>query len=247
MKSVLCETENVKKAYHMTKKMMTKKGADMVLIYGYPGTGKSHFALKNFAQHGWSYYRISTMDTAKSFLREIFRSLSFELHGGEINPKGDGATVAREVFSMFQDLTFLREKEGHPFAFVIDEVNLAIQNRKWQILELIRDFRDIAQAKVIMIGEEDTKDKIEKYNSHFFSRCSNFCKFDIVNSVEMHDIISRSTDVGIEKDVLTMICKQANGNLHDLECKIKDIEQIAKSLKTDKITMKEIIEATKYE
>lgn len=245
MKSVFCETNNVRKAMMMLSKMTSKKGADMTLIYGYPGTGKSHLALKNFAQNGWGYYRIETMDTPKSFLREIYRSLHFELTGNESVLRGDGATLAKATIEMFQDISYQRENQSDkkPYIFFIDEVNLAIQHRKWQILELIRDFRDIAGAKIVMIGEEDTKKRLERYNSHFFNRCSNFCEFEIPNNSDMSAIISKSMEIEYDKDVLAMMLKRASGSLHHLEVIIKEFESIARIKGIHRLSIKDIVRA----
>ena len=246
MKSILIETTNVKKANNMVRRMQMKKGADMTLIYGHPGTGKSHYAKKNFAPQGWGYYRIETMETPKSFLREIYRSLSYEYSGRENSIKGDGAAMAKAVIDLFQDVTYQREQtnSGTPLIFVIDEINLAIQHRKWQIIELIRDFRDIADAKIIMIGEEDTKKRLEKYNSHFFNRCSNFCEFDIASKEDMITIISKTMEIQCDKEVAAMLVQRANGSLHHLEVLIKEMEQIAIMNGLNTIGVKDIVIST---
>lgn len=243
MKNILIETDNVKKANSMLTKMESKKGADMTLIYGHPGTGKSHFAKKNFAQNGWGYYRIETMETPKSFLREIYRSLILEMTGTESVIRGDGSTLAKATIELFQDISFQRERSQtqKPYIFFIDEINLAIQQRKWPIVELIRDFRDIANAKIIMIGEEDTKKRLERYNSHFFNRCSNFCEFDITGKIDMSNIIIRTMEVEADKEVIHLMLKKANGSLHHLEVLIKEFEQIAKQKNLSKLRLKDIL------
>ena len=240
MKRVLLETKNVKHAQTMCKRMLSKKGEDLTLIYGRPGTGKSHFAKSVFAQNGWGYYRIATMDTARSFLRGIHRLLSFELYQSESISSNYTSELARQVIEMLQDLGRVRDREGRQYVLVIDEVNLAIQNSQWKILEQIREFRDVALSKVIMIGEEDTKDRIKRYNNHFFSRCSNTVAFEIVSREEMQDIVVRTSEVSIDKDLLSWIIKKCDGNMHDLEGMIKDIEAIGKSLSVDKVGLNEM-------
>jgi len=247
MKNILCETENVRKANSMLNRMEGKKGADMTLIYGHPGTGKSHFAIKNFAQNGWGYHRLSTMETPKMFLREIYRSLILEMTGKESVIHVDSGTLARATIELFQEISYQRERlqNKKPYIFFIDEINLAIQNRKWQIVELIRDFRDIANAKIIMIGEEDTKKRLERYNSHFFNRCSNFCEFDITSTNEMINILIRTMEVEAEKEAIYYIIKESKGSLHSLEAKIKDFELIAKRKNISKLTLKDILDSIK--
>lgn len=247
MKNLLIETANVKKASAMLNRMVGKKGADMTLIYGLPGTGKSHFAIKNFAQNGWGYHRIATMETPRTFLREIYRSLMLEMTGTESVIHVDSATLARATIELFQDISFQRERSESkkPYIFFVDEINLAIQQRKWQILELLRDFRDLANAKIVMIGEEDTKKRLERYNSHFFNRCSNFCEFDVPNTSEMTNILLRTSEVGVEKDAIYHIVKSSQGSLHSLESKIKEFEQMALRNGAEKITLKDILASVK--
>lgn len=245
MKSILYTTQNVKKAEKVVKKMITKKGADMVLIYGTPGTGKSHYALKTFARPGWGYYRIETMDTPRSFLLELYRSLNFAISGKENTMKGNSVSIAKAVIAMFEEIAFIRDRqEGEdPYVFIIDEVNLAIQHRKWQVMELIRDFRDIAGAKIIMIGEEDTKSRLEKYNAHFFNRCSNFCQFDIPTKQDMLGIILGSMETKASKEVYTLMVERAKGSLHQLASIIQEFEVIAKQRNTSTLDIKDIIAA----
>jgi len=245
MKSILYKTHNVSKADRVISKMITKKGADMVLIYGTPGTGKSHFASKTFAKPGWGYYRIETMDTPRSFLLELYRSLNYAITGNENTMKGNSVNIAKAVISMFEEISFIRDRqEGEePFVFIIDEINLAIQHRKWQVLELIRDFRDIAGAKIIMIGEEDTKSRLEKYNAHFFNRCSNFCQFDIPSKQDMLGIILGSMEIKASKEVYTLMVERAKGSLHQLTSIIQEFEVIAKQRNVNQLEVSDIIAA----
>ncbi len=245
MKSVLFETANVKRLQKVMKKMLTKKGADLILVYGYPGTGKSHFAKKSFAKPGWGYYRIETMDTARSFLAEVYRSLNYALTGNETTIKGTSSTLAKACIDLFGELSFLRDQSPdiEPYVFIFDEVNLAIQHHKWQVLELIRDFRDIAGAKIMMIGEEDTKARLEKYNAHFFNRCSNFCQFEVPNLADMLGVAVSSMEVAASKDVYGMMANKAKGSLHQLESIIKEFEYIGKQKGITKLEVSDIIEA----
>ena len=246
MKSILYSTQNVRKAERVVNKMITKKGADMVLIYGNPGTGKSHYALKTFAKPGWGYYRIETMDTPRSFLLEMYRSLNYAITGNENTMKGNSVNIAKAVIAMFEEISFIRdnEKDAEPYVFIIDEINLAIQHRKWQVLELIRDFRDIAGAKIIMIGEEDTKVRLEKYNAHFFNRCSNFCQFDILSKQDMLGIAFGAMEIKASKDVYTLMAERAKGSLHQLASIIQEFEVIAKQRNLDQLEVSDIVAAS---
>lgn len=245
MKNILYSTKNVKKANKVIAKMISKKGADLVLIYGVPGTGKSHYALKSFAQPGWGYYRIETMDTPRSFLLEMHRSLNYAITGNEGTVKGNSVTIAKTVISMFEEIAYIRDQHlsQEPYVFIIDEINLAIQHRKWQILELIRDFRDIAGAKIIMIGEEDTKERLERYNSHFFNRCSNFCEFEVSPIQDMLGIILGTMEVKASKEVYTLMAERAKGSLHQLTSIIQEFEVIAKQNNIKQLEVSDIVAA----
>jgi Cdc6-like AAA superfamily ATPase len=235
----------VRKGQQLVNKLIAKKGADLALIYGSPGTGKSHFAKKVFVKHGWCYYRVKTMETPLSFLREIHRRLSIEMYGGEGWMSRKTSELLEQTIRLLQDISFNREYKGNPFVLIVDEVNLLMHYKQIKIIEIIREFRDTGLAKVIMIGEEDTYDKIKKYNSHFYSRVSNAVDFRMPSKDEVMEIIVGSSDVKMDKNLITMLIAETKGNLHDLESKIKDVEVVAQTGKIEIVSVKDIADASR--
>ena len=225
MKNIIVETKNVTKARAMLHKMARVKGARMVLCFGASGTGKSHFARKIFAKYLWGYYRLETMETPRSFLQEVYRTLNFRVNGNEDVIKGNSATLAKEVIKLFQ--TAKKYNNDDSFILFVDEINLAIQHCKWQILELLRDFRDKGDAKIFMIGENDTKEKLRIYNAHFFNRFSGFCEFSTPSSKEIMQILVSTIEIGLDKKTAAEIVKEARGSLHHLESIVKGLEFVA--------------------
>ncbi len=241
MKNLLIETKNVVKANQIIKEICSRNGGDLVVFYGFTGTGKSQLALKNFPKNDWGYYRIETKESGRSFLREVYRTLNFILTGNDIIPRGYSSEIAKECIRLFEEINLRRSASGMPpFVFFIDEVNVAFKFRKWDIVELLRDFRDKAGAKIVMIGEEDTKKKIESYDSHFSGRITNYCPFDILTREDIISIIGKTMEVEADPEVYRRMIEEMRGNLHNLESYIKKFEILAKNENLGRITKEDI-------
>jgi hypothetical protein len=228
MKSVLYSTQNVKKAQNVLNEVTRTKSGDLVVLYGYTGTGKSQFAKKSFAQRDWGYYRIQSIESGRSFAIEMYQTLHYILTGNHVHASGHASTLVKKCIELWQDINYVRANQDQlPLVFFIDEVNNAIKRRTWDILEILRDFRDIAEAKIVLIGEENTRDKIEKYDSHYSGRVTNYCVFDIPSKEDIVGVITSSMEVEATADVYKLMIKEMKGSFHSLERYIKVCESVA--------------------
>lgn len=238
MKSVLYSTENVKKANNVLNEVTRTKTGDLVVLYGYTGTGKSQFAKKSFAQKDWGYYRIQSVESGRSFAQEIFQTLHYVLTGNHIHASGHTSTLVKKSIELWSDINYVRASQGdEAFVFFIDEVNNAIKRRTWDILEILRDFRDLAEAKIVLIGEENTRDKIEKYDSHYSGRITNYCVFDIPSQEDIVGVITSSMEVEATPGVYKMMIAKMGGSFHALERYIKLCESVASQYDLDLIDL----------
>jgi len=228
MKSVLYSTQNVKKAQNVLKDVCRTKSGDLVVLYGYTGTGKSQYAKKNFAQKDWGYYRIQSVESGRSFAMEIYQRLHYLYTGSHIHASGHASTLVKKSIDLWQEINYIRANQGQlPLVFFVDEVNNAIKRRTWDILEIMRDFRDTAEAKIVLIGEENTRAKIEKYDSHYSGRVTNWCNFEIPSQEDIVGVITSSMEVEATPGVYKMMIAKMGGSLHALERYIKLCESVA--------------------
>ncbi len=195
MNDVLVQTENTKFADQLLHNVEHQAEGSIVMIYGFPGTGKTFYVKKKTFSNGWIYQCITACEHLKTFLEEVYKRLYRHIHGVEMVPRGNTARLQSECNELFK----------HPKAsnavFVFDEINLLIQFRKWQILEVIRQFRDIAGATIVLVGEHDTRGKITAYNDHYFSRCK-FVEFAPVSMADLIRIVKSRSDMDIDDNVV---------------------------------------------
>ncbi len=231
MNSKLVSTENVVLADKIIGRLKSKESPGMILIYGEAGMGKTFYAdMRTFSQ-GWCYYRMRATESAKSFLQQVYKRLNKMYAGSNEVLRGSSAKLEDACIEMFLKMPNQ--------VFVIDETNFCAQFRKWEIIEVIRDFRDTAHANIIMIGEHDTREVLESYNPHFFSRCE-FINFKANTANDVALVMKNCSEVDFDKDVYELVVKKFKGNLRKVENFIQDCEvtAIEKGLKT--ITLKDL-------
>ncbi len=188
MNDVLIATENTKFADKLLYNVGKQPEGSIVVIIGDPGTGKTFYAKHKAYTNGWIYQCVKATELPKSFLQGVHSRLSFLIHGKDSHPRGNTPELQEACNKMFQHPKVANK------VFVFDEINLLIQFRKWGILEIIRQFRDIAGATIMMIGENDSKGLITAYNEHYFSRCK-FVEFSILSIADLIRIIKGRSEL----------------------------------------------------
>ena len=231
MKSKLVETKNVIQADKIIKRLSSKESPGMILIYGEAGMGKTYYANMRTFSHGWCYYRMRATDTAKSFLQQVYKRLNKVYAGSNEILRGATAKLENACIEMLQKMPNQ--------VFVIDETNFCAQFHKWDIIEVIRDFRDTSHANIIMIGEYDTREKLEAYNPHFFSRCEFIC-FNSNTTEDVAMVMKTCSEIEIDKDVYGKVIGKFKGNLREVEKFIQDCEVTANEKDIKIITMKDL-------
>lgn len=231
MKSKLVSTVNVVNADKVMDRLKSKDKPGLIVIYGETGVGKTFYSYKRTFSNGWCYYRLRATETAKSFLQQVYKRLYRIYTGSNEILRGNTAKLEEACIQMF--------KKMPNQVFVIDEMNLATQFRKWDIIEVIRDFRDEAHAQIILIGEHDTRQKLEAYNPRYFGRCE-FVPFT-TNSVQDVALVLRiCSEIKFAEDVYRAVVSKFKGNLRQVENFIQDCEVTAKEKGLEIITMKDL-------
>jgi hypothetical protein len=215
MKEVLVLTENVAKADKVINRLEMKDHPSLVLISGDPGMGKTYYTLRRTFSHGWMYYRLRATDTAKSFLQQVYLRQNKLLTGSNEIMRGSSATLENACIENFKSL------QNVPL--VIDEMNFATMFRKWEILEILRDFRDDADATIVMVGEHDTRMALEAYNPHFFNRCE-FVQFSQNTPQDVALIIRNRSEITLDEAAYKDIIKKCKGNLRDVTKLLQELE-----------------------
>ena len=231
MQKKLVSTENVVLADKIINRLKSKESPGMILIHGKAGMGKTYYTDMRTFSRGWCYYRMRATDSAKSFLQQVYKRLNKIYTGSNEVLSGSTAKLEDACIEMFLKMP--------DQVFVFDETNLCAQFRKWEIIEVFRDFRDTAHASIIMIGEHDTREVLESYNPHFFSRCE-FINFKANTAADVAMVMKSCSDVEFDKDVYDLVVKKFKGNLRKVQSFIQDCEVTAVDNELTKITLKDL-------
>ncbi len=218
MNSILAETQNVVKANKLMNRMYSKSRPGMVLLYGDTGLGKTYYSQRTAFTEGWCYYRLRATETQRSFIQEIYKRLNQMLTGNfEVIP-GSSSKLESACIEMFRAMPDL--------VFVVDEINLLTQFKKWKLLEVIRDLRDNADATIVMVGEHDTREALEAYNKRFFNRCE-FVNFVRNTTKDVAKVIKMRSEVELSKELYDLIIQKTAGNLREVAKMVEEFERIA--------------------
>jgi ATP:corrinoid adenosyltransferase len=228
----LVETQNVVEATREVKKLLKRTREEipgLALIYGRPGYGKTSFGERLAFKNGWGYYRMEKSDKAKAFLEKLHRILCKLTTGIVEETRGNAQQIFKKCLVMLQD---------HPeTTVVIDEINLTIQSLNWDILEIIRDFVDKSYSTFILIGEEDTKDRLQKYNSHYFNRCYFFYQFKPCSVEDYKKYFNEVCEIPLADDLINHLHLTTSGEIRSAAKQIDDLEFYAKKTQAKELTL----------
>lgn len=231
MKSKLVMTENVMNADKVMNRLKSKDKPGLIVLFGETGAGKTFYGYNRTFTNGWCYYRLRATETAKSFLQQVYKRLNRIYTGSNEIMRGNTAKLEDACLQMLVKMPNQ--------VFAIDEMNLATQFHKWDIIETIRDFRDEANAQIILIGENDTRQKLEAYNPRYFGRCE-FVPFTANSVQDVALVLKTCSEVNFAEDVYKAVVKRFNGNLRQVQNFIQDCEVTAIEKGLETITMKDL-------
>jgi len=216
----LVETVNVTEARKLIINFLKRTKTEqrgIALIYGDPGLGKTRLGERMaFSDPNWLYLRLRSQVTRKSFLQDVYARVTSKVYGAPQVLRGTLAEIENAIMDLLE--------QNPEIVMVIDEVNLAIQFHKWDILELIRDFADLSFASFILIGEHDTKNAIERYNKHFFDRCQFFYQFKKNGVEDVARVLNEVSDIQFNSDMAAYLHKETDGNLRKLGKSVELLE-----------------------
>lgn len=226
----LARTSNVvaceRQIYGLLNRTRTEQRG-LALIYGDPGLGKTMQMEQMAFSKGWMYLRMQEKCSSKWFLTEIYNRLTKRVYGAAQSFKGTLAELENACIEIMAD--------NPQFVIVLDEINLPIQFRRWDILEEIRDFVDMSFVSIIMVGEHDSKNAIERYNKHFFDRCMFFYQYKKNSLEDYRLVIKEISDIELDDELLEWVMKRTGGNLRKLIKTLDKLEMKAGQLKKTKL------------
>lgn len=197
MKHAFAHTSNVMKFLGGLSALKNRGAgeASWLLLTGLPGLGKSETVQWWAVQHGAVYLRAKANWTPAEALQELLIELRVQptsRQGSKLWAQAYGALTA----------------PGAPPAIVIDEVEHGLHNIK--ILESFRDFSDVTEITVVLVGMEKVKALIQRHEQ-IASRITQVIEFLPASADDVQTLAHALTDYMLDADVLAEILRASDG------------------------------------
>ena len=169
--------------------------ASWLLVTGLPGLGKSDTVQWWAVQQGAIYLRAKATWTPAEALADLLLELRVQptsRQGSKLWAQAYGALTAG----------------GAPKAIVIDEVEHCLSNVR--ILEAFRDFSDLTEITVVLVGMERVKALIQRHEQ-ISSRITQVVEFAPASAEDVQTLAEALTDYALATDVVAEILRASDG------------------------------------
>lgn len=175
---------------------MCQEMADMGLIIGNPGYGKT-YALQNYAKlPKAAYIECNDVMNCKDIVRRLEQAVGL--------PKGVGS-VDERITALS---SFLASSNG--YLIIIDEADKLLSKYSIQKMDMIRYIVDRAQHKVglVLAGEPALKAKLENYDARFYDRIG---IKHVLTGLTRKDLEQYFDGYEVEEEAFEELCHRAYG------------------------------------
>ncbi len=175
---------------------MCQEMADMGLIFGNPGYGKT-YALQNYARlPKVAYIECNDVMNCKDIVRRLEQAVGL--------PKGVGS-VDERITALS---SFLAASKG--YLLIIDEADKLLSKYSIQKMDMIRYIIDRTQHKVglVLAGEPALKAKLETYDDRFFDRIG--IRYPLTG-LTRKDLEQYFDGYEVEEEAFDELCRRAYG------------------------------------
>lgn len=184
--------------------------ASLMLVTAEAGYGKSETVDQWAVQVGAAYLRAKEGWTPAWFRSELAENL-------KIDPRGR----PKDVFSRIAGYI-----GGNQIPLVIDEVENCFDNNA-AVLEAVRDFSDLTETIVILVGMDQVQAKISRHRQ-ISSRIARVVEFQPASIDDVILTCQHLAEVKIEQDLIVEIHRASAGRMRDIMNAIATIENTAK-------------------
>lgn len=169
--------------------------ASWLLVTGLPGLGKSDTVQWWAVQQGAIYLRAKATWTPTEALRDLLAEL-------RIQPTSQQASkLWAQAYGALAGPAAAR-------AIVIDEVEHCLGNIR--ILEAFRDFSDLVELTVVLVGMERVKSLIQRHEQ-ISSRITQVVEFAPASADDVRTLAESLTDYALADDVVAEILRTSDG------------------------------------
>ena len=222
MRKIFVKTKNVKNFSGIINNLIDKSSATpkMGLIYGCTGLGKSHTAIWWATRNNALYIRAQNKMNTKWLLKEILYEI------GE-DTKGNISTLSNRCKMR------LKLK---PQVLIVDEIDYLLECGN--TIEALRDIHDNVGIPVVLIGMQNSKNKLGKYQ-HLYDRLSEITEFKPFSKEDVEIIVDELSEIKITDEAKQIIFENTN-RFRQLIKIISSLENLAKTNGLNKIDVKQV-------
>lgn len=207
MRAAIAQTSNVDKFHAAISTCRTRgaREANLVVVTGEPGLGKSHCVDQWAIQTGGIYLRAKANWTHHWFLNDLVKALG-------LAPKRTNEQLYLQALE-----AMLRRPYGEIGGLIVDEAEHALHH--WQVLEGIRDLSDCLDFPVVLVGMGPIKSEVARY-PQIAGRVTSVIQFDPATFEDIQKIIAAVCEVEVAPDLVEDLLKATAGRyrlvLHNL-------------------------------
>ena len=228
--NVVSEITNVKEMKEMVRFLANRPIEHMQglgMIYGYWALGKTFFPRKAAQKYGWIYYQLDANETPKSFITKLYDHIYFGVNGtvNELPVSGSANKLLGECLDMLQT---------DPQTIIIDEIDYAINKRV--ILETIKTIVDKSFSEIIMIGMDNSKQKLLNKAPYIHSRVCYWVEAKPLSVKDVTTVVNDLCEVKLDEKLIKHLHGISRGRLRELIKQLHVIESVALPAKMSQLS-----------
>jgi hypothetical protein len=181
----------------------------MMLIHGFTGAGKSTGTGLIGVKKNALFVRLTALMSAKPFMGAMCKEAGIE-------PVGT-------LSNQFEACVQIISKKRQPLIF--DEIDYGIAQPR--IIETIRDFADVADVPVILVGMEGVERKLV-HRLQLARRITQWVKFKPLDTEDARRLVAAVCEVEIADDLVEKVHQKTNGSIGLMTPVLARIEAYAK-------------------
>lgn len=222
MRKIFVKTKNVKNFSGIINNLIDKSISTpkMGLIYGAPELGKSHTAIWWATKNNALYVRAQHKMNTKWLLKEILSEIGEDI-------KGNISTLSNQCKMRLK---------LNPHVLIVDEIDYLLESEN--TIEVLRDIHDNVGIPVVLIGMQNSKNKLGKYQ-HLYDRLSEILEFQSFSKEDVDIIVDELSEIKITDDAKQIIFENTN-RFRQLIKTISGLENLAKTNGLNKIDVKQV-------
>lgn len=200
---------------------LQQRGANeacLMVVDGEPGLGKTATIEWWAVQNNAVFLRAKAEWTPAWFLRELLGTL-------RKIPEYSFERMYRQALQALGERAETAEREGVPFALVIDEVDHISRNGR--LLETIRDLSDMLEIPVILVGMGRVRHNLTRF-PQIASRVGQAVEFAPAPLEDTRNLVDRLCEVTVKDDLVEFLHTVAAGKFREIKEGIAAIERFGK-------------------